>query len=151
MPQELALPNFDAVLAKVDRLQRSGYTAKGRWNLGQICDHLSFFIEGTLDGHSYKAPWLLKVLVGRMVLKRILSQKKMKAGVLTPQKPLPDPSIDQAASIARFKHAVKRLNEHTGAMHDSPFFGHLTPEQWRELHLIHANHHLAYLESTEVA
>lgn len=131
----------------MERLQREGYKPQGQWNLAQICGHLSYFIEGTLDGHRYKVPWLLKVLLGRWFLKRILTQGKMKPGVPTPQKPLPAPSIDEAAAVARFQRAVQRLREHEGAMHDdSPFFGHLTPDQWRQLHLIHAAHHLANLE-----
>jgi hypothetical protein len=59
--------------------------------------------------------------------------------------PSPEPGGDEAAAVARLKKAINRLQAHSGEMHDSPFFGHLTPEQWRELHLIHCNHHLALL------
>jgi hypothetical protein len=102
-------------------------------------------MQGSLDGHPYRVPWLLKVLFGRMVLKRILKQRRMKPGVPTPQKPLPAAGGDEIAALERFGQVIKRLETHTGEFHDSPFFGHLTPEQWRELHLIHCGHHLGFL------
>jgi hypothetical protein len=40
---------------------------------------------------------------------------------------------------------MDRLRTHQGEMHASPFFGYLTPQQWRDLHLIHCAHHLGYL------
>jgi hypothetical protein len=69
----------------------------------------------------------------------------MKAGGPTPQKPLPAPGGDEAAAVERFRQAIERLQRHQGQMHDSPFFGHLTPQEWRALHLIHCAHHLGFL------
>lgn len=146
MQRELEFPNISAVVKELDRLHRGGYTKNGNWDLAQICNHCAFFIEGSLDGHQFKVPWLFKVLFGRMVLKRILSQRKMKSGVFTPQKPVPEPGGDEEAAVARLRKALERLEKHAGELHDSPFFGHLTPEQWRDLHLIHCAHHLAYLQ-----
>src|SRR5262245_25635913 len=86
--------------AELERL-RTGCATLGQWNLGQTCDHLAFFIEGSMDGHQFKVPWLIKALFGRMVLRRILSSRRMKSGGPTPQKPLPSPSIDEATAVAR--------------------------------------------------
>lgn len=142
---ELPLKDFAAVRAELDRLHRHGYEKRGKWDLAQVCDHLAYFIQGSLDGHSYRVPWLLRVLFGRMVLNRILSQRAMKPGSPTPQRPLPAPGRDEADAVARLVQVLNRLESHSGEFHDSPFFGHLTPEQWRELHLIHCNHHLGFL------
>jgi len=144
--RQLHFADFDALRAEVDRLHRNGYQKIGAWDLAQICNHLEYFVAGSLDGHQFKVPWLFKFLFGRMVLRRILSQQKMKAGVFTPQKPLPAPGGDEAAAIANFKSALARLDSASSGFHDSPFFGHLTPEQWRELHRIHAAHHLGFLD-----
>jgi hypothetical protein len=130
---------------ELDRLHRAGYQKASQWDLAQICDQLTYFILGSLDGHPYRVPWLLKVLFGRMVLKKILKAKRMKANSPTPQKPLPAPGGDEAAAVGRLKAALDRLEAHQGEMHASPFFGYLTPAQWRELHLIHCAHHLGYL------
>lgn len=137
------------VVAELDRLQRGGYVPRGTWDLFQACDHLAYFVEGSLDGHQFKTPWLLKVLFGRFVLRRILKSGKMKAGVPTPQKPLPAAGGDVAAAVARLTNALDRVFTHQGELHASPFFGYLTPAEWRRLHLIHCAHHLSFLEPKE--
>jgi hypothetical protein len=141
----LQFQDFPEALAEVDRLHRGGYTKLGRWDLAQVCDHLTYFVQGSLDGHPYTVPWLFKVLFGRLYLRRILSQRRMKAGVPTPQKPLPAPGGDEAAAVDRFKQTIERLRAHPGELHPSPFFGYLTPQQWRDQHLIHCAHHLGFL------
>jgi Protein of unknown function (DUF1569) len=137
--------DFSSVAAELDRLHKGGYDKSGSWDLAQTCDHLRYFIEGSLDGHPYKVPWLLKMLFGRYVLKRILKLRRMRPNGPTPQKPLPAPGGDEAAAVSALKQALQRLETHPGEMHDSPFFGHLTPQQWRDLHMIHCAHHLAFL------
>jgi hypothetical protein len=144
--RQLEFKDFADVLAEVDRLHRGGYQKLGQWDLAQTCDHLAYFMQGSLDGATYRVPWLFKVLFGRPVLRRILKQRRMKAGVPTPQKPLPAPGGDEPAAVERFRYVVERLRSHTGELHPSPFFGHLTPDEWRELHLIHCAHHLSYLQ-----
>jgi uncharacterized protein DUF1569 len=144
-PRDLQFADFNAVRAELDRLQRGGYDKAGAWDLAQMCDHLIYFMAGSLDGHQFKVPWIFKVLFGRLVLRRILSNRKMKRGVFTPQKPLPEPGGDEAMAVDKLKNTIARIESHNGEFIDSPFFGHLTPEQWRDLHLIHAGHHLGYL------
>ena len=143
--RQLDLPDFRAVIAEVQRLQREGYDCAGNWNLCQACDHLTYFLEASLDGPKFRTPWLLKVLLGRMVLRRILRSRRMKSGAPTPQKPLPAADGDVNAAVSRLERAIQRLESHVGELHDSPFFGHLTPQEWRDLHLIHCNHHLGFL------
>ena len=143
--RELTFENSQQIKAELERLQRGSYKPVGNWNLAQTCDHLSYFIEGSLDGHQFKTPWLLKFLFGRMVIKRILTTGRMKSGVFTPQKPLPGPDANLDKALVRLSSALDRLDAHQGELHDSPFFGHLTPDEWRRLHLIHCAHHLAFL------
>lgn len=144
MARQLRFGDFTEALDELERLHRGGYEKLGQWDLAQACDHLAYFIRGSLDGWGFRVPWLVKVLFGRLVLRRILKQKRMKAGVPTPQRPLPAPGRDEAAAVAGLRREVERLLAHAGQMCDSPFFGHLTPEQWRELHLIHCAHHLGF-------
>lgn len=142
--RQLDFHSFDEVLADVDRLHRGGYAKAGNWALGQICDHLGYFMEAGLTGAQFRVPWLLKVLFGRAVLKRILTQRRMKEGVFTPQKPLPAPGGDEAAAVARFRQVVDRFAK-AADYQPSPFFGPMTPEQAREVQLIHCAHHLSFL------
>src|SRR5262245_17211820 len=129
----LELSDFDEVAREVERLRQDGYRQAGAWDLAQTCDHLSYFIQGSLDGATYRVPWLLRVLLGRLVLKRILKTGAMKEKAPTPQKPLPEPGGDEAAAVERLKGLLGRLKTTTGGLHPSPFFGHLTNEQWRRL------------------
>jgi hypothetical protein len=143
--RELDLRDIQTVNAELDRLLVGGYEQAGNWDLAQVCDHLAFFIDQSLDGQTVKVPWILKVLLGRLMLRRILKQRRMKENGPTPQKPLPNPGGDAAAAVARLKAALARLDAHRGELHASPFFGYLTPAQWRELHLIHCGHHLGFM------
>lgn len=130
----------------MDRLRAGGYSKSGQWDLGQICDHLNFFMSGSLDGHQFRVPWLIKTLFGRLVLKRILKHRRMKSGVMTPQKALPAPGGDEAAAVTSLKQTIERVLSHKGEFIPSPFFGYLTPQQWHDLNLIHAAHHLGFLQ-----
>lgn len=144
--RKLDFRSYDEILAEIDRLHAGGYSRAGQWDLAQICDHLNYFMLGSIDGHQFRVPWLFKILFGRLVLKRILKQRRMKSGVFTPQKPLPAPGGDEPAAIARLKQTIERRKAHQGELIPSPFFGYLTPEQWCELDLIHAAHHLGFLQ-----
>lgn len=147
MPRrQLEFKTIAAAKAELERLRDAGAVPCGNWNLAQTCDHLAYFIEGSLDGHQFKTPWLLKTLFGPMAKRRILAERRMKSGVPTPQKPLPEPTQDEAAAVRRLEKALDRLQAHQGELHDSPFFGHLTPEEWKTLHLVHCAHHLSHLE-----
>jgi hypothetical protein len=143
--RQLQFKDFTEVLAEVDRLHRSGYEKLGQWDLAQVCDHLRYFVEGSLDGFTFRVPWLIKFLFGGFMRRRILKKRQMKVGIPTPQKPLPPPGGDEAAAVARFQQVIERLEAHQGELQVSPFFGHLTAEQWRAMHLIHCAHHLGFL------
>ena len=143
--RQLQLKDFADVHAELTRLHKGGYQKLGQWDLAQVCDHLSYFVHGSLDGHRFKVPWLFKVLFGRLVLRRILKQGRMKPGIPTPQKPLPAAGAAESAAVARFRQVLDRLHTHSGELHASPFFGYLTPAQWRDLHLIHCAHHFGFL------
>ncbi len=143
--RQLEFKDLADASAEAERLFTGGYEKQGHWDLAQVCDHLTYFMQGSLDGHTYRVPWLFKVLFGRLVLGRILKQRRMKEGGPTPQKPLPAAGGDEAAAVARFRAVIERLRAHQGELHASPFFGYLTPQQWRDLHRIHCAHHLGFL------
>ncbi len=145
LPRELHLQNCDEVLTEVDRLHTQGYTRTGNWDLAQVLDHLTFFMRGPMDGYQFKVPWLMKVLLGKWAKRSILSAKKMKRGVFTPQKPLPPSGLDEAATVKRFTEILTRLRNHQGALLPNPFFGPMSLDETLELNLLHCNHHLGYL------
>src|SRR5436309_2966521 len=48
--RQLEFKEFADVLAELDRLHQGGYEKLAQWNLAQVCDHLAYFMEGTLQG-----------------------------------------------------------------------------------------------------
>lgn len=144
--RELDFRSIDEVLAEVNRLEKSGSTPLGNWDFAQICHHLAFFAEGSLDGHKFRVPWIFKALFGKSVLRRILTQRIMKPGRFTPQKPLPEPGLDPRQAAERLRKILGRMRDHRDEFIPSPFFGYLTPDQVLELTCIHCAHHLGFLQ-----
>src|SRR5262245_49527699 len=106
------------VVAELERLRRGGYTPRGKWDLFQMCDHLAYFVEGSLDGHQFTTPWLFKALFGRLFLRRILKTGKMKSEVPRPQKrtrKAGGAEAAEAAAASRRRRGRRRRPAHLGA------------------------------------
>lgn len=133
-------------MAEIDRLAAEGYRALGRWDLGQICRHLSYYTRGALDGFSGpKLPAPLRWVARKLMLPRALKSRQMAKNLRTLPTSVYPPGGDASEAIEELRSLFRRLDEETGAVHPSPLFGTLTRDQWRELHLIHASHHLGFL------
>jgi hypothetical protein len=146
MPRRpLDFQSLDQLTAELVRLRDSGYTQAGNWTLGQISDHLAIFFRGSLDGFSQRVPWLIRITVGKLILRSIFKNRGMREGVKVPQSFLPGDPRDDARSVDELLALIDRFRDHPGDYHPSPLFGHLTRQQWTELHLIHAAHHLSFL------
>lgn len=153
MPRRpLDLPTHAAVLADLQQLQR-GYTPGGKWSLTQCCQHLHLFMFGSLEGFSFRFPWIIRGTLGPLILKRTLKTRRIPAGIPAPkflrpqiapylpdQSPQDDPAVQEV-----FVATLNRVFTHAGPFHPSPLFGEMTPEQWRQIHLIHTAHHFSFL------
>jgi len=146
--RRLEFRDFDQVRADVDRLRQFGYHPLGRWDLAQICDHLAYFVQASLDGAEYRIPWWVRYFFGRAILNRLL-QRGFKPGMRTPQNPLPAPGGDEYLAVRRLDESLTQFERHAGPFAPSPLFGELTADEWRRLHLLHAAHHLAFLQPRE--
>ena len=131
----LVLSTYDELLAEIDRLHRQGYRRVGQWSLGQNCSHLSYYFRRIL---------------GRPMLKRFLTSQSMgKGGGRTIPASVPPPDTNDEDAVAEARTLISQLNNPTRDLFPSPLFGKLTPDQWRQLHLIHAAHHLSFLIPNE--
>jgi hypothetical protein len=140
----LEFHDMHEVVADVQRLQDEGYDRAGNWTLSQVCDHLAIFFRGSLDGFSQKVPWLIRVLLGRMIFRWIM-RRGMGEGVKVPKGFLPgDPRSDSAAAEDLIQ-LVERFRNQVGEYQPSPLFGRLSRDEWTRLHLIHCAHHLSFL------
>lgn len=146
MRRELTFRTFGDVIKELQLLQSRGYKKLGNWDLAQVCDHLRYFIDGSLDGYQFQVPWLIRWLFGKYVLKRTLSAGKMPVGKFTPQKPLPAPGGDETTAVAALEKSLDRFVNHHGEYAVSPFFGQMTRDECQQLALIHCAHHLGFLE-----
>jgi len=71
----------------------------------------------------------------------------MSAGRRTIPASVPDKVVDEQAAVAELRALIARLNNPAAPqqLHPSPLFDHLTAEEYRRLHLLHAAHHLGFL------
>lgn len=143
--RQLDFHRWPDVLAEVDTLRRDGYDRAGNWNLAQIVDHVGEGLRTAVKGCDHQGPWIIRRVFGPMLLPRILKQRRMKAGIKVPKWWLPGPSDDESAAVARFRADVAAFEAMSGTPFPHPFFGPLTKSQWNDLALIHASHHLSFL------
>ena len=146
--RELEFTDLDAVIADVDHLHHAGYDQQGNWDLAQICDHLGYFIRGSLEGYppEDKPPWLIRVLMAKPLLKKIMRREPFPENIRQPERLLPRPGQDQQTAVEALKTLIQRFQSTDQPPHRSPFFGPLTREQALTLHLVHCAHHLGFLQ-----
>ena len=141
----LDFQDLEQVLLDVRHLSADGYDRLGTWTLGQVCDHLAIFFRGSLEGFTQKVPWLIRVLLGRMLFRHIIRRRGMGEGIKVPRSFLPGDAGDDAASAEQLVELIERFRTHAGEYEPSPLFGRLSRDEWTQLHLIHCSHHLSFL------
>ena len=146
--RRISFDSVEGAAADIEQLRCDGYEKLGEWDLGQICEHLAILLKGSLEGFGSLMPWIVRATVGRYFLGRILRKRSMPTGLRIPSALRPGPSDgDDPETIERTKELLLRVGRAT-EVHPSPLFGRLTPDQWRQLHLIHTAHHLSFLVPT---
>jgi hypothetical protein len=143
--RQLDFQDWPELLEEIDRLHRAHYDRAGNWDLSQILDHVGEGLRTALQGTTHRATWIIRRFLGPLVLQRILRQRRMKAGIKVPKWWLPGPSHDESAAIDQFRSEVAAFQEMQTTPFPHPFFGPLTKQQWNDLVLVHAAHHLGFL------
>lgn len=137
----LDFQDFDAVVAEVSRLQAKGYERLGNWSLGQVCVHLALTLERSMDGF----PKLMPTFLDRSILELMFKKRRMRSGVEMPDGLDPLTGASDADGVSRLQAALRRYSEHRGEYPLHPYFGAMSADEWRQLHLIHCSHHLGFL------
>jgi hypothetical protein len=75
----------------------------------------------------------------------ILRREVWKRSVTAPKFLMPPDAVEDAEGVTKLEAVIGRFVAHAGELYPSPIFGPLTPEQWREVHLWHCEHHLSFL------
>lgn len=148
----LSFNSFEEMMADVHSLIEHGYVSNGNWTLAQTCGHLSDWMRFPLDG--FPVPplpmriifWVMKKTVGPGMKRKILAEG-FKGGMPTAPEtvPQPDAMTDQQAAKL-LQETIDRVQAYNGELHPSPFFGPIDHETHVKVSLLHANHHLGYLE-----
>lgn len=131
-------------MPEVDRLLQ-GHTTVGNWSLGQILNHVSGAMIGSVDGFPVKVPWVLRTLIGPVIKRRLLSTGRMAEGIKLPKKVLPKPELDARAEAEALRAAIAGFSAHPGPFADHPLFGPMRRDEWDLLHRIHCAHHLSFV------
>ena len=137
--------DFDQVAADAERLLASGYDRAGTWSLAQVADHLTKVITFSMDGFPSLMPWPMRLAARWFALGSILRHKVFRMRMPAPSYLKPADGVAEREAVDRLRAALARFKAHAGPLHPSPAFGELTPEQWREVHLWHCEHHFSFL------
>jgi hypothetical protein len=153
--RQLKFNDFDEMMAEVRSLQEKGYISNGNWNLSQACGHISDWMRFPLDG--FPVPplpikaimWMMKVTVGPGMRRKILSNGFTGGMMTAPETvPKPDAATDQEAAD-KLQTVIDRVKNFEGELQPSPLFGPMDHETHVKVSLLHAEHHLGYLEPKE--
>lgn len=146
--RDLSLKSFDEVFADCRRLADVGYHHAGRWNLGQICQHLAAYMNQSIDGFVDAPPFWMpyaKPVVRMLYLPKILRGDSFKINAKAPPSTLPSTNADDEVRMRELEQAIARVQADDVKFVDSPAVGSLSTEEWRKVHLWHCQHHLSFL------
>jgi Protein of unknown function (DUF1569) len=151
--RQLDFKSWPELLTDVEHLRQAHYDRVGNWDLSQTLEHVGEGIRVAMRGTKHQGAWIIRRVIGPLILKRILSQRRMKAGIKVPEWWLPGPSHDESAAVDQFHTEAAAFQGMTTTPFPHPFFGPLTKQQWNDLILVHAAHHLSFLipQSTQSA
>ncbi len=150
--RKLKFNDYGELLTEVNSLLENGYTRHANWTLGQTCGHLADWMRFPMDGYP-KIPllmrpiiWVMKLTVVPGMKKKILTEG-MQGGMPTAPETVPkSEELSDQQGVAKLQAVVERIERYNGELQPSPLFGPMDRETWQKVNLIHAEHHLGYLE-----
>ena len=90
-------------------------------------------------------PWPIRFFVGKPLLRKILRTRRCtRARACRRCFCRASPATMRRPSDALVQ-LLRQFRDHRGPLRPNPLFGELSREQWTQLHLIHAAHHLSFL------
>ena len=143
--------DLNEVLADVELL-RAGYVSNGNWTLGQSCEHIANWMRYPMDGFPvppiFLRPifWVMKITMAERMKSKIMAEG-FSPGMPTAPESVPNQDqITDADGIASLKKVIDRANSFSGVLIPSPLFGPMDKETLIKVTLLHAEHHLGFLE-----
>lgn len=150
--RQLDLRTLADVLAEFERLHAGRYARAGTWDLATMCDHIDKALRVGMAGTPVPLPMAIRILgrvFGGLVYRRIVKTRRFPTGVSIPKPFVPEMGCDAAGAIGQLRETVRSANAFAGPLKRHPLFGRITVDEWRELMVIHAQHHLSFLVPVE--
>lgn len=147
--RELRFESLEDLLVDARQLHERGYRRLGNWSLGQACNHLARPMHFGIDGFPGKPPLLLRLVLPVTIrpFKAKFLRQGFPAGLPLKGKfasaMIPEPVADDEG-LRQLREGIDRV-ERTPPTQPSPVFGPMSPEDWRQFHLRHAELHLSFL------
>ena len=127
----------------MDRLLE-GHSTVGKWDLAQICKHLTIGLTGAVDGFDLKVSWFAR-LVAPIFLRWFLKRRAMPEGLKATEAVLPKPGLNLRAEVEALRAALRLFRAHTGPFPDNPLFGRMSRDTVEQFQCIHCAHHLSFV------
>lgn len=144
--RELSYHKLSDVLEDAEQLAKGEYRTTGKWSFGQIMWHLGATYEASFRGFPFKVPWWARTFIAPFVKKGFLTNP-MKSGFQLSEKAaslIPSDELTTEEGLEKLKAALK-LFETESPTQPHPFFGKMTPDEWVQIHLRHAELHLSFV------
>jgi hypothetical protein len=119
--RNLLFASYADATMEMDHLHQGSYTKLGQWGLGQVCQQMSYYFPGSLEGFDFRLPWIIRKLIGRRLLRNRLT------GTRTVPASVPPPETNETAAVIEAKQALIRLAQSVGKLHPPPSFPAIRP------------------------
>jgi hypothetical protein len=136
-PRHIA--TFEALLTECREV--AGEAPRG---FGAAMAHCAQSIDCSIDGFPKPAAWVVRAVVGPMVLKKFLKQGFMRHDTAAPVPgvPPPSPELSNADGLAKLEAAIARFRAHTGPLAPHFAYGPVSKAAYEAVHAMHAANHL---------
>ena len=142
---------LDDVIADISALRDNGYECGGNWNLSQMCEHLGGTIRIGIDGTMKPLPGVVRVTLGNLMFwlftRRLTRGFK---GIKTLPQLVPSESkSDNDVLIDECLAIMAQARDLTELKHAYPLATSVTVEKWKQMMIVHSQHHLEFLSPRE--
>jgi hypothetical protein len=148
--RKLSFANEDEIISEIDRLRAAGYEKGGNWTLAMICYHIGAGTEPVLRPPANTTPTPEQVAMQNRFIEPILATAKPPPGMTPPPRMMPSETCGDA-DIEKLKATLAKLKAYPHSHVDFGPFGPVPIEVMRKLTLLHAAHHLGFLQPERAA
>lgn len=141
--KNLRYESLDECLADVELLRAGVVEQCGAWSLAMMLDHLIKWTNGFLDGGVTRVPSVFQSIARWMIRRAVKTQKYPSFTIKAPKAFRPVDSPLESV-YPQFKKMIERLRALPDVVATWPV-GEISKNDFEQMMLLHAAHHLAYL------